>query len=92
MDPESKKLLEDTFALAKENNAMLHRVRSIQKWAAFWQTLKVLIVIGIALGAFYFLQPYINKAVDVYHSFSGTVQQVNDNSNAFQEFLKKLKL
>lgn len=89
MDPESKKLLEETFALTEENNKMLHKVRNVQKWAAFWQTFKILLIIGIAFGSFYFLEPYINKMVNLYNSVYGTTQKVNDQNSSFQDFLKK---
>lgn len=89
MDPESKKLLEETFELVKENNKMLHKVRNVQKWAAFWQTLKIVLIIGIAFGSFYFLEPYLNKMVDLYNSISGTNQKLNNSTNSIQDLLKK---
>ena len=89
MDPESKKLLEETFTLTQENNKMLHKVRSVQKWAIFWSWLKIVVIIGITLGSFYFLQPYINKIIDLYNSISGTEQKLNDSSDSFQNLLKK---
>ena len=89
MDPESKKLLENTFVLAQENNKMLRKVRSIQKWGVFWSLLKIILIIGITLGSFYFLRPYIDKIKDLYNSISGVQQKLNDNSNSFQDLLKK---
>lgn len=91
MDPESKKLLEATFQLAQENNHMLHKVRSVQKWATFWRTLKILVVIGIALGSFYFLEPYLNKIANLYNSISGMEQKLNGGSSSFQDLLKKFQ-
>ncbi|MEK7080859.1 MAG: hypothetical protein AAB902_00470 [Patescibacteria group bacterium] len=91
MDPESKKLLEETFALAQENNKMLHKVRSVQKWATFWRTLKIVVVIGIALGSFYYLEPYLNKIADLYNSISGTGQKLNESGGSFQDLLKKFQ-
>ena len=88
MDPESKKLLEDTFHLEEENNVMLHKVRSVQKWNAFWSGLKIFLLIGIALGSFYFLEPYVNKIIDFYSSISGTSQNAG-NKGSFQDLLKK---
>ena len=92
MDPESKKLLEETLALARENNHMLRKVRKVQKWAAFSSALKILIVIGITLGSFYFLEPYVKKAISIWDSVYG-IQQQPDNASAtpFQDFLKKFK-
>ncbi len=89
MDPESKKLLEATFELAEENNKMLRKVRSIQKWGVFWHSLKMILIIGVTLGAFYFLEPYVNKMVDLYNSISGTAEKLNTTRDSFQEFLKK---
>ncbi len=66
MDPESKRLLEETLELTQENNKMLHKVRSIQQWTTFWSLFKVFLIIGIALGSFYFLQPYIDQLISVY--------------------------
>ena len=91
MDPESKKLLEDTFRLAQENNQMLHKVRSVQKWATFWLTLKIFVIIVIALGSFYYLEPYLNKIVDLYNSISGTEQKLNEGGGSFQDLLKKFQ-
>lgn len=90
MDPESKRLLEETLALTKENNNILHKVRSVQKWATFWLYLKIFIIVGVALGVFYYIEPYVNKVTDLYSSISGTTQKINDNNNSFQDFLKKI--
>jgi hypothetical protein len=89
MDPESKKLLEETFRLAQENNNMLRKVRSVQKWGTYWSLLKVLLIIGIALGSFYFLEPFVNKFISIWNNVSGSQQQ-NLNSNPVQDFFKKL--
>ena len=89
MDPESKKLLEETYKLSKENNEILHKVRSIQKWQAFWSTLRIIILIGITLGAAYYLEPYLEKALNVFNQISGS-QQVIDTTS-LQNILKNIK-
>ena len=89
MDSESKKLLEETLVLARENNSILHKVRSVQKWSTYWQTLKILLIVGIGFGAFYFLEPFVNKFINIWNNISGSSQQ-EINSNPFQDFLKKV--
>jgi hypothetical protein len=89
MDPESKKLLEKTYSLTQENNKILHKIRSVQKWDTIWSALKVLIIIGIALGSFYFLEPFVNKFITIWDNISGSQQQ-KLNSNPVQDFFKKL--
>jgi hypothetical protein len=89
MDPESKKMIEETFYLAKENNKMLLKIRSVQKWDIFWSLLKWFIIIGIALGSFYYLEPYVNKIITFYGSISGTSQS-SGTSGSFQDFVGKV--
>jgi hypothetical protein len=88
MDSESKKLIEETFELEQENNRMLHKVRSVQKWDTFWSGLKIIVIVGIAFGSFYFLEPYMDKVMNLYNSFSGT-KQTTSSSSTFQDLLKK---
>jgi hypothetical protein len=88
MDPESKRLIEETLRLAEENNKMLRKVRNVQKWDAFWRSLKIIFIVAVALGALYFLEPYINKVVDLYNSISGAAGKVNDATGSFQDLLK----
>ena len=88
MDPESKKLLQDTLALAEENNKMLHKIRGVQKRETLWNALKLIIIIGVALGSFYYLEPYLNKVMDLYNSVSGMQQKINNSP--VQDFLKNL--
>lgn len=88
MDPESKKLLEDTYALTVENNKMLHKVRNVQKWATLWSGLRILIIIGIAFGSFYFLEPYVKRSISVWDSIYGNQQK--SNNTPLQDILKKI--
>ena len=87
MDQESKQLLQNTLALAEENNKMLHKIRGVQKRSTFWQVLKLIVIIGIALGSFYYIEPYLNKIMDLYNSVSGMQQQINNSP--IQDLLEK---
>jgi small-conductance mechanosensitive channel len=78
MDPESKKLLEDTFKLAKENNEILHKVRGVQKRTAMFGLLRLVLVVGIAFGVFYYIEPYLNKVGAFVSSFTGIDKGVNN--------------
>lgn len=88
MDSESKKLLEETFELSKENNKLLHRVRRVQKMEAFFRVLKIVLILGVAFGSFYFLEPYLNKLMDTFSQISGVKQTIDRNS--FGDVLKKI--
>jgi hypothetical protein len=79
MDPESKQLLANTLAIAEENNKLLHKIRGVQKRATLWQVVKLLVIVGIALGSFYYIEPYLNKVMGVYNSVVGMEQKMNDS-------------
>ena len=89
MDAEDKQMLQNALALAEENNKMLHKIRGVQKRGTLWQVLKFSIIIGIAFGSFYYLEPYLNKIVNLYDSVAGVEQKPN-NDSAIQDFFKKL--
>lgn len=70
-----KELLE----LARENNKMLHAMRRHQRWQSFFHMLYWLAIIGLSVGSYYFIQPYLKALTDTY-------QQVSDTSSSFKNF------
>jgi len=81
MNPEERKLLQNTFNLAEENNKMLRKVRGVQKRQAFFSILKWIIIIGVAVGAFYFLQPYIDNVLKFIQDSSASLNQLKNLGN-----------
>ncbi|MFA7285749.1 MAG: hypothetical protein WC011_02790 [Candidatus Paceibacterota bacterium] len=76
MDSEDKKLLEKVYELAEENNEMLHKVRSVQKRAFLFQIIRWTVIIGISIGAFYFLQPYVDNFQYFLEDTSDTIDKI----------------
>ncbi len=76
MDQESKKLLEETYELERENNKMLHKLRRAQKNAVLMSVAYWFIVIGISVGAFYFVQPYVDSAIKLYKDANQSINQI----------------
>jgi hypothetical protein len=74
MDPESKKLLEDTFRLSEDNNKMLHSMRRSMRVGHIMSLLYWIIIIGISVGAFYYAQPYIDQMMKLYGSASSVLK------------------
>ncbi len=71
MDQEIKELLQANIELSRENNKILKKIRGTQKRAVITKILYWIIIIGIAVGAFYFIQPFIQKILDLLPSLSG---------------------
>ncbi|OGG78611.1 hypothetical protein A3A36_01035 [Candidatus Kaiserbacteria bacterium RIFCSPLOWO2_01_FULL_52_12b] len=68
MDPELKRLLDETRALAKDNNRMLHAIRHHQ-WLSFVSTVIVWIIV-LALPL-YLYQQYLHPFVEKFSATSG---------------------
>ena len=78
MDPEFKQLLEANLKVAKENNNMLRKMRGAQRRANIFKFLYWLVIIGIAVGAFYFLQPYFQVVQDLYQQVQTTLGEIGE--------------
>jgi len=66
MDQEERSLLEENLRVSRENNRLLIKVRSVQRWASITRILYWVVLIGISFGAFYFFQPYIENIMKIY--------------------------
>ncbi|MCE9549296.1 hypothetical protein K8Q98_02770 [Candidatus Nomurabacteria bacterium] len=84
MDPESKKLLESTFQLAEENNKMLRSMRRSMRIARVISALYWVLIIGSAVGAYYFVQPYIDQMLGVYGSTKSNIEGINTLLNSLK--------
>jgi len=84
MNPEERKLLQNTFNLAEENNKMLHKVRGVQKRQVLFSVLKWIIIIGITVGAFYFLEPYVQQLQSLIEKTGVNIDQLKNLSNTLR--------
>jgi len=59
--------LEKTYELTKENNEMLKSIRRSQKMTKIFRIGYWVVVIGIAVGAYVFIEPYIGGLIGTYN-------------------------
>ncbi len=77
MNPTEKDLLEKTYELSKENNKILRGIRSSNRWSLAFQVFYWIVIVGISIGAFYYLQPYLDIAFKTYKNIQGDLNNVN---------------
>ena len=58
--------LKEVIRLEKENNKILLKLYKTQKLNLVIKTIYWFILIGIAIGAFYFLQPFLDNITQIY--------------------------
>jgi len=81
MNPQEKELLEETAGLARENNKIL---RSLRRSARVGQIIRVaywVILIGASVGAYYYIQPYLEQLLGVYTGLQNGVGNINSFFN-----------
>lgn len=93
MSPEERSLLERTHKLAEENNNILRSLRSTNRWGIAFKTTYWVIIIGLSVGAFYFIQPYVEfmkSTLGIGSSNTGE-QTTNTTHGLIQSFLDLTK-
>lgn len=76
MDPESKKLLEETYALEEENNRMLRSLKRSMLWSRVMSILYWVLILGVSVGAFYYIQPYLDDVMSIYDGVKSNLENV----------------
>ena len=85
MEEGLKELLQANLELSKENNKMLHKMVRTQRNALIMKAVYWLIIIGITVGAFFYIQPFLKKFTDMLPGVSKLL-------NSFPDFSKLINL
>lgn len=83
MDEDLRYMIKETKTLVEENNKMLHAIQRRAKWGFVSRTIYWIVIIGVGVGAFYYVQPYVEKLLSVYDSLKKVEQKVTDMPNSF---------
>lgn len=70
---EQKHLLGRILELTEENNAMLHKMRRAARWSRLIHIFYWVLIIGSAIGTFYFVQPFIDQFLEIYGNINGGI-------------------
>ncbi len=77
-----KQKIDELFELTKENNKLLRKMRSSQKWASITRLLYWIVIIGVSIGAYYYVEPYLKQIINVYSQGVTTLDKVQNFSNS----------
>ncbi|HEY4515276.1 MAG TPA: hypothetical protein VJJ22_03965 [Candidatus Paceibacterota bacterium] len=67
---------EEILKLLKENNEILRSIRRRQHWQTAMSVLYWLIIGGVALASYHFLQPYLQTMLDTYSKVQDGINKI----------------
>ena len=88
MSPEERQLLIQTHRLAEESNALLRKMHRAAIWSTIFRVLYWAVIIGLSVGAYYLVQPYVDQLQKVYSGFEADVSAAKDIGSQFGDFSK----
>ncbi len=81
METGDRELIEKVLRVSQENNVMLRRMQSRARWGTLFRAFYWILIIGLSLGAFYFVQPYIE-------AIGGNAEQFKTSVDTLRSLVK----
>jgi hypothetical protein len=81
--------LQEILELTKENNKILKGLRSAQRWNQFKSTLYIIILAGLAIFGYYYIQPYYETVSDTYLQIQTSMQDIQNVGNQIGDLVPK---
>ena len=86
MTPEERQLLIQTSRLVEENNKILRKMHRAALWGRIVRILYWAVIIAFSVGAYYYVQPYIEQVQSVYGGLKSDVSNVRNTVNQVSSF------
>ena len=76
MDSDIRDAVQKTLELVEENNKILRKMRRSIFWGRVFHTLYWIIIIGVSIGAYYYVQPYLESMLKIFGGTQGTLDEL----------------
>lgn len=94
MDPNIDARLKSIEEKLEKNNQLLVKVRRVQRQGQLFKILYWVLIILLAFGAFYYIQPYVNQLLEAYTGIQNTQEKIQTafpNLDNVNELINQLK-
>ena len=79
MEPEYKEILKKTLELSQDNNKMLQSMHRSLVWGRVFRFIYWIVLLGIAIGSFYYIQPYLDQVLGTYQGVKGQLNSLGSS-------------
>ena len=76
MDQEDKSTLRKILELEQKNSRILSQMQRSMFWGRVFRIVYWTVIIAAAVGAYYYIEPYIKGIVDTYSGFKGNIKEL----------------
>jgi len=77
MDFETRELVEKILELTEENNRILRKMRRSMFWGRVMSIIYWVLIIGISLGLYYYLQPVIDRSFEFFNTTKDSLGSID---------------
>ncbi len=94
MDPVIDARLKSIEEKIEKNQQLLIRIRRTQRHGQFFKIFYWVVIILLACGSFYFIQPYFNQLLETYTGIQTTQEELKTsipNLNNVNELIQQIK-
>jgi hypothetical protein len=88
MTPEERSLLERTYKMTEDNNAMLRSIRRSSRISNIMRGIYWGVIILLSFGAYYFIQPYVNTMLGLFNQSGSNVNSGQSSVDLLKDLLK----
>jgi hypothetical protein len=83
MDFHDKEFFDRLMSLTEENNRMLKRIRRATFWNGIIRAVYWIVLLGISIGAYYYVQPYLEQLIATYKAVQTSTAEIQGFVNPF---------
>ena len=84
MNPDIEKELIEIKKVVEENNKILRKIQSGNRWVIILGFVKWVVYIGIVIGVYAVLQPYINQMIGLYTGIQESADTLSEMKSKTQ--------
>ena len=88
MTPEERQLLIQTHRLVEENNELLRKMHRAALVGRVFRLLYWIAIIGLSVGAYYLIQPYVEQIQNAFDNLKGGVANVKEAASSLGDIGK----
>ena len=85
MDNDLRKLVEENLVLSRETHEMVKGLERSARWGRFFTLLYWALIIASVVGAYYFIQPYLNATLGAYQGILSGVDQIQSKTQSLPD-------